>query len=541
MTHQHDSPVTGHLRPIMFVSDPSSLANNYLPDPVVEDDLRRIIDGTAEAGIDIYCQDMYSQCSTAYWRDDGFAYDARPQHERFVPMLDRGVQPAAVLVEQCHRRGMKFFAGIRVNDNHGYKQLAGYPWVGGPIHEMIEAHPDWELTDRDPEWGTDDNYALDFSVEGVRQYTADVICRIIDRFDLDGVELCFRDHGYFPFGQAPQRAHLMTDVFRALRAHIDAKSKAVGRELLLGARVGWPLPGCREMGLDVPRWVEDGLIDYLAPMDDMWADANFPLGPFAALTKDRPCRLWPGLLPWSSQRSRIRNRARPTSDATNRACAHSLYRQGADSVSLFNFCTVNRCHPYFPQQLQVCHTLKDPQRLASLPRHYVYEPMWASLKELDEARTMRRYGRADHIVLERGADRPAGQVVLDLYEEPDQAQAMQLLLRGRGLVETDELEVTFNGRPIADRDIERSRRSDAHVDTLVHPRVATDGRRWRCNREIRPDHSPDDPPSSARWFRLDPSWIVEGGNTLSVRLLEGDPQCAGEIVIDEFEIWVQPK
>jgi hypothetical protein len=46
---------------------------------------------------------------------------------------------------------------------------------------------------------------------------------------------------------------------------------------------------------------------------------------------------------------------------------------------------------------------------------------------------------------------------------------------------------------------------------------------------------------SSRWFALDPSILKRGRNVLSIKLLDGDPDSAGDIVIDEFEIWVQPR
>ena len=50
-----------------------------------------------------------------------------------------------------------------------------------------------------------------------------------------------------------------------------------------------------------------------------------------------------------------------------------------------------------------------------------------------------------------------------------------------------------------------------------------------------------EPSFSTRWFQL-PSHLVEWGkNDLQVTLLQGDPQAAGKIVIDELEIWVEPK
>ncbi len=35
---------------------------------------------------------------------------------------------------------------------------------------------------------------------------------IVDRFDVDGLELCFRDHGYFPEGTGRERQPLMTEI-----------------------------------------------------------------------------------------------------------------------------------------------------------------------------------------------------------------------------------------------------------------------------------------------------------------------------------------
>ncbi len=51
-------------RPVLWVSDPSSIAKPYLPDPVREDDLRRLVDMMLDSGVTIYCQELYSQCCT---------------------------------------------------------------------------------------------------------------------------------------------------------------------------------------------------------------------------------------------------------------------------------------------------------------------------------------------------------------------------------------------------------------------------------------------------------------------------------------------
>ena len=102
-------------RRVVYVSDPSSVANRYLPDPVREEDLKRWIDAIAAAEIDTFVQEVYTQGGAVYWRGDVFEYDARPQHRRFLPLLDSGVQPLEILIDRCHHHGIEFFAGFRVS------------------------------------------------------------------------------------------------------------------------------------------------------------------------------------------------------------------------------------------------------------------------------------------------------------------------------------------------------------------------------------------------------------------------------------------
>ena len=48
-------------RRIVYVSDPSSIALHYLPDPTSEGDLRRWVDELADARVDTFIQESYTQ------------------------------------------------------------------------------------------------------------------------------------------------------------------------------------------------------------------------------------------------------------------------------------------------------------------------------------------------------------------------------------------------------------------------------------------------------------------------------------------------
>ena len=126
------------------------------------------------------------------------------------------------------------------------------------------------------------------------------------RFDIDGIELCFRDTAYFPPHHAAERAHLMTELIQNIRTQLNERGKEIGKKLLLGARIYSTVAECARQGLDICNWIQNGLLDYISPQDTMYADHNLPYSEWSALTRKTECLLYPGLLPWNSYRARYR-------------------------------------------------------------------------------------------------------------------------------------------------------------------------------------------------------------------------------------------
>jgi len=467
-------------RRLIYVSDPSSIAMNVLPDPVRPDDLRRLVNWLADNGVDTFDQEVYSQCWAAHWRSDNIQYDQRAQHKRYIPMIDEGIQPLEIYIDQSHKRGMTFIAGFRVNDGHGYKSLQNgkFPYVGEGIAAVIKAHPDWELIDV-PE-GCSTSYYLDFTSDGVRAYLASVIQEVIDRFDVDGVELCFRDCAYFPVNKGTERAHLMTDLVRKIHKMLEEKGKSRNKKLVFGARVFSTVEECLKMGLDVPRWVNEGLIDYLSPMDTMWVDFNLPFADFAAMTHKTDCMLYPGLLPWTSQRARTRLKGAFLSPSTSRAYAYSCYQNGADGISIYNHCatahsfqSIAQAVQYFPQSMQIFRELRDPVKIAAGERHYIFDIIDCDYMGYGPDCALAGKVR-EKIILDRSVLDASGKYKLQLFENMELVHDAGLLFRSFGLTENDELEVRFNGHLIDDDSIGRSRPVNAPFDERDNPAVSKD-------------------------------------------------------------------
>jgi hypothetical protein len=488
---------------ILYVSDPSSIAQNFLPDPATADSLRRWTDMLADSGVDIFQQDCFSQGFTTYFRSGRLPYDQRPQHARFLAMLNDGIQPLQVLLDRSHERGMTFLAGFRMNDNHSGEHF--------PMRsDFMASHPEWLLPD--PETDVDDRRMLDFSFEGVRQFILEVMAEVVDHFDVDGIEMTFREPMYFPPGEGRERARFMTELVQQIRSMLDQQGQARGKQLLLGARVYATIQENQDLGLDAPTWITDGLIDYVSPMDPMYSNFNAGYGGFSELTRKSDCMLYPGIAPWTSQAARARNcipAERLVPGRTNmtranyRALAQTFYAAGADGISLYNHFVANLYPPpHYPQALQVLYELHDLERAARGDRHYIFEPP-------GDPDTFTS-ALAERVVLDREACQPAGVFRFQAYEQNDQVQVATLQFRGN-LTQHDEVDVQLNGKTIAPGPFGK------------------------------PDIKYQRPFPDVRWFPLPAEVLVWGDNQLNITLTKADPDASGEIVIEEVELWVQPK
>ncbi|MCY3759076.1 MAG: family 10 glycosylhydrolase [Acidobacteria bacterium] len=515
-------------RRILYVSDPSSIARRHLPDPVSERDLRKWVDTLAAARVDLFIQEAYTQGWTTYWRSPRFDYDARPQHRRFLPLLDQGKQPLGILLDQCRRRGMTFMAGLRVNDNHGHVSIR--QGVGAGAAFLVD-NPQWQIRETPP----GPYYALstpfDFTFDPVREYLYSVTVELVDRFDVDGLELCFRDHFYFPPGKGPERKDLMTGLVRRIRRMLDEKGKERNRKLLLGARVFQTLEECDTMGLDVPAWIAEELIDYVSPADTMYCEPNLPLEAFSRLTRSGPCLLYPGLLPWSSIRMRRRLGGQPITLDQQRALAMNMYGAGADGIFFYNHFVPLSWAPFYPHMLRGLAETREPGDLTRGNRHYVFEPVWAGCLGFGVDKTATGVVKADKMVLKRGTPGGEGKYRFRICERVGRARGASLLFRAYHAVDGDRFQVRVNGTPVPDSRLRRrsdERRSD--LKAIVDPNSTSSS-------GLPP--VPDLPgPFSTFWFDLTEPPAQFGDNWLEVSLTHGDPDQTRDILIDEVEVFV---
>lgn len=168
-------------RRLIYVSDPSN-TTSHLSEPAAQpEELRQIVRNYAQAGsIDTVVQEIFAEAMTMFWRTDKCPYDIRFQHERLIPIMDDGIMPVEIYIDECHRQGLEFIAGFRMNDRHGH-----HPEF---FKKLCEEKPEWVLREYKPstrkappesrEYGCSVNYAI----PEVRAWLLSIMEEVANRF-----------------------------------------------------------------------------------------------------------------------------------------------------------------------------------------------------------------------------------------------------------------------------------------------------------------------------------------------------------------------
>ena len=120
-----------------------------------------------------------------------------------VALEKAGYDLMQVLLDRCHQNGMEFMAGLRMNDRHGD------PWQS----EFGKQHPEWRLRDV---------HGMDYKQQGVRDTVLAVAEELVERYDVDGLELDWMRHCHmFNADVADANAHLLTELVSRMRVMLD--------------------------------------------------------------------------------------------------------------------------------------------------------------------------------------------------------------------------------------------------------------------------------------------------------------------------------
>lgn len=319
----------------------STKAGSKGPVAVNVDDVKRLIEEVAYDGsrvdtvlVCVNAQVMYYPTKIGTMRGTLSTPDERAkwpasEKQRFENLnafFDAGVDPYSVLLAEAKRRGREALLSFRMNDDHGDDFLTT---------QFLADHPDWRL-------GTEKyrgKGAMDFGRDEVRDYTFRLIEETIRRYDCDGIELDFnRFPAFFKGGSTEDRVTKMNSLVQRVRRLLDDVGRERGHRLVLAVRAPSnfgrtpPTPEtARELGCDLPAWVKNGWVDFVAVSEFLFERGDLPLDLWKKAISSVP--VYGGIE--CTKGSGLKNL---TADEYRQA-ATKLIKGGADGVYLFNFFT----------------------------------------------------------------------------------------------------------------------------------------------------------------------------------------------------------
>jgi hypothetical protein len=260
-------------------------------------------------------------------------------------LIAKGLDPLRVMVDWAHQHNREFFWSFRMNDTHD----GGGAWYSPYVFpDLKKQHPEWLLgsAKRRPKRGR--WTAVDFGREEIRDLAFQFVQEVCQNYDVDGIQFDFQRHYTYFKGPAwgrdasDEERSQMTSLVRRVRQMTEAQGLKRGRPILVSIRVPDSVGYCRAMGLDVERWMQEGLVDMMA------VSCYFRLNPWevsVALGHKYGVPVYP-CLSETRMRDPEAKRVR-ASDAAYRGRAMAAWAAGADGIYLFNLFEPTR--PIFKQ------------------------------------------------------------------------------------------------------------------------------------------------------------------------------------------------
>jgi hypothetical protein len=237
---------------------------------------------------------------------------------------------------------------------------------------------------------------------------------------------------------------LMTALVRRIRRMTEDVAAKRGRPLLVAIHIPDSVGWCEAIGLDVTRWLREGLVDMLV-VGEYWQLT--PWEESARLGHEYGVPVYPCL-----SCSVMRDDARQVRNSPEayRTRAMQVWNAGADGVYLFNF------HYFYPPEHSIWRELGDPQAMRSLDKVYCASAIGGfHLMEYYLHQGEERFLKLPTLCPERPATLEAGQALEaplevgeDLGAVEGKAPAVTVSVQVEGLAVAEELPVTMNGEPL---------------------------------------------------------------------------------------------
>ncbi|MGV8092720.1 MAG: hypothetical protein AB2L24_12760 [Mangrovibacterium sp.] len=235
----------------------------------------------------------------------------------------KGIDPFEICIARSRYNSISPWISIRMNDHHYFEDSTR-------INRLWLDHPELRRTP----------YGLfNYAKEEVRDYYKAFIKEVLDKYDMDGIELDWmRTNSLFLKDEEIHGMELINQFMREIRELTRQRSAELGHPVKIAVRVPSTPEIGKSCGLDGVSWVKEGLVDILTPTN--WHNpTNFDI-PFELWREEIGSGLNYTLTAGADMAHCIAKSKHLKQMYSNiesmRGFAISSYSRGADAIYIFN-------------------------------------------------------------------------------------------------------------------------------------------------------------------------------------------------------------
>jgi len=179
-----------------------------------------------------------------------------------------GKDSLTTMIDYVHSLDKEIFWSMRMNDTHDfeYEENQLDPWKQKNLDLlMFRKSEAIFMKHGDKRWSS-----VDYTLLPVRQIVYDIVKDTLTRYDLDGIELDFTRWPIFfketteGYDIYPENIERMNNLIRMIRDMTEKVSIERNKPILLSMYVPDSMDFLYDSGLDIKKWLEEGLIDIVA-------------------------------------------------------------------------------------------------------------------------------------------------------------------------------------------------------------------------------------------------------------------------------------
>ncbi len=244
-----------------------------------------------------------------------------------------GIDYVAEHIKGFREIGINPWLTYRMNDYHD-RNMPASMLFSDFYHEHPEIRNGRDLPRRLWSWN---EHAYDFKFEIVRKHNLDLINESLELYDPYGIELDFqREMCVVAYYETDEGLEIMNGFMREVDAIVKKAEERWGHKIKCAVRVMPDYHFNFEYGLDVMKWVQEGIVDTVVIS-----------GRFQSTDTDMPIKMWKTMLePFGAELfasiewnicAHEDAAMLPPNIETFTACAANAFSQGADKFYIYNY------------------------------------------------------------------------------------------------------------------------------------------------------------------------------------------------------------